>query len=158
MNCTSTPSVADAAYAALADTLADMAFVDVMRAENDGTELDVRQIMHIRLLAPCEGEMALYLPLAAKQLIVGNTYGSEWETLDATQIDDCLLETLNVLAGNFLKECFGEDTQHEVSLPELLFDESELKDTQGLERLFYDAEGIPIGIAVRLRERTEGDG
>ncbi len=127
-------SIEKALSAAVSKTFADMAFVDTLFVENGEKEnLTFSQVIRIKIFSPRRGEIVLYLPKFCKKLIVENIYGDDWKTLHPTEIDDCLLEILNVLAGNFLTNYFGDSKKHDISLPEILFDKEELSSDK-----FYD--------------------
>ena len=134
---------------AAAQTFSEMAFVDVTEALKVPEALEYSQIIHISLFEPMEGEIALFLPADCKRMIVENIYGSDWADLQAAEIDDCLLELLNVLAGNFLIEYCGTEVKHDISLPELLFNESELKNSY--QDFYFDAEGVNLKISIKMK-------
>ena len=131
-------------------TFSDMVFIDAGELGEVPEELIFSHIVHINLFAPEKGDIALFLPSECKKMIVENIYDSDWSTMQATEIDDCLLEMLNVLAGNFLTEYFGVEVKHDISLPELLFDEAEMDKKNGFTELFFDAEGIPFKVSIKL--------
>jgi CheY-specific phosphatase CheX len=131
-------------------TFADMAFIDVVETNEPEEDFHFSQIIHISIFEPGQGDIALYLPSECKKMIVENIYGSDWDSLHATEIDDCLLEILNVLAGNFLKNYCGKGIKHNISLPELLFDETEMSRKNGFTDLFFDAEGNVFKISIRF--------
>jgi len=118
-----------------------MAFIDVLPLEKPEMEPGVSQVIQLDFLEPVKGFAALYLPTSCKKLVVENIYGAEWESLKADQIDDCLLELLNVLVGNYLSDLFGEEVKRDMALPRLLFDDSEIKKTDDQLALYFDAEG-----------------
>ena len=90
--------------AATERTFSDMAFVDVTELEQPPEDTRYGQVLHIAFTLPVNGQMILYLPTPCKKLLVENIYSRNWEELKTSEIDDCLLELLNVLAGNFLHE------------------------------------------------------
>ena len=94
--------------------------------------------------------MALLLPAGLKRLAVENVHGKAWEELTPEKIDDCLLELLNVLAGNFLSDLCGAETRQYMALPELLFEEMDLQDGVEPETFHYDAEGHEFTVCVTL--------
>ncbi len=98
--------------------------------------------------------MVLFLPSECKRLIVKNIYGSDWNELHDPEIDDCLLEILNVLAGNFLNEYCGNDAKHDMSLPGLLFDEKEMSLSEAPSENYFDAEGTIFKIAISFNQRN----
>ncbi|NOY07361.1 MAG: chemotaxis protein CheX, partial [Spirochaetes bacterium] len=131
--------IKEALTPAVIKTFSDMAFIDAEVLKEIPEKLTYGHIIHISLSAPEHGEIALFLPSECKKMIVENIYGSDWTSLNATEIDDCLLEILNVLAGNFLTEYFGAGVKHDISLPELLFD-AEMDEKNGFTELFFNAE------------------
>jgi len=133
---------------AAARTFSEMAFIDVTEALKVPETLKYSQIIHISLFEPVKREIALFLPADCKRMIVENIYGSDWAGLDAAEIDDCLLELLNVLAGNFLIEYCGTGVKHDISLPDLLFDESELKNNY--KDFYFDADGVNLKISIKI--------
>ena len=132
-------------------TFSDMAFIDVTELTEHSAKIDSSHIIHIYFHEPMEGEIALVLPSECKRMIVENIYGCDWRDLHATEIDDCLLEILNVLAGNFLDEYWGRDVKHDISLPELRFDENEIDAGSGFTDFYFDAEGVPFKVSIRFK-------
>ncbi len=126
---------------AVTDTFSEMAFVDVAPIAPPEIKPTYSHIIHIKFSTPVNGSIALCLPKDTKRMIVENIYGDEWESLNTEQIDDCLLETLNVLAGHYLSERFGSEVKRDLSLPELLFDDNELPDRERFATFWFDAEG-----------------
>jgi len=129
-------------------TLSDMAFIDAVEMPDHGEQIVFSHVIHIDIYEPEKGEIALFLPSECKKLIIENIYGEDWSTLHATEIDDCLLEILNVLTGNFLNEYCGKDARHNISLPELLFDDAKISGNNGFVDFYFDAEGIPFRVSI----------
>ncbi len=140
--------VEDSVVAAVERTLSDMAFLDVVEVPDFSGKLRFGHILHISFTEPEEGEIALFLPSECKRRIVENVYGSDWSTLHDTEIDDCLLELLNVLAGNFLSDYYGEAVKHNVSLPELRFDDSGIFKGNKFTQFYFDAEEMPFKVSI----------
>ena len=136
--------------AAVLKTFSDMAFIDVAPSPVCEETISYSHILSIALRQPVVGGLALYLPSECKRMIVENIYGEEWEQLSGVQIDDCLLELLNVLAGNFLNEYCGAGLQHNISLPELIFDETELQRPEEVNEYLYDAEGVCFKVVLGI--------
>ena len=141
----------EAMVKAAAKTFSDMAFIDANKLESLSEDIQFSHIVQISLFKPIEGKIALYLPSECKKMIVENIYGIDWKDLKATDIDDCLLEILNVLAGNFLKRYCGDDVKLNISLPELLFDKEELNGSSSFMDIYFDAEGIPFKVSIYLK-------
>lgn len=140
---------ATALTTAVINTFGEMAFIDVQPAAEEQQALPSGQSFKIPFKKPREGELHLYLPLEAKQFIVENILAQEWEELSPVEIDDCLLELLNVLAGAFLRNLCGEDSEIRLLLPEISFDTDEQPEPPAVSLMqHYDAEGIPFAVAV----------
>ena len=150
MTCKPILRVADALLFSTQRTFCDMAFIDVVEPTETVTGLDIRQVLHIAFSHPIRGQMILGLPLACKQSVVENIFGRDWNELSAAQIDDCLLEVLNVLAGHFLHDYCGEEGEHVLSLPALFFDVGELRRNLSFCDHYYDAEGCLFQVSLRL--------
>ncbi|WP_028973625.1 chemotaxis protein CheX [Spirochaeta cellobiosiphila] len=129
-------------------TMADMAFLDVMPSTQDSIEYT--NIFAIDFLAPYNGSMFFLLSVASKRQLVENIFGDDWDSLEDQKIDDCLLEILNILAGNFMSVLLKHSQKYKMSVPSILFEEREL-----LKDCFtrtYDCEGQNIQVAVKLKE------
>ena len=145
--------VEDSVVAAVERTFSDMAFLDVVEIPEISAKLNFGHILHISFTEPEEGEIALFLPSECKRKIVENIYCSDWSTLHATEIDDCLLELLNVLAGNFLSAYYGEAVKHNVSLPELRFDDSGIFKGHKYSQFYFDAEEMPFKVSIYFKRQ-----
>lgn len=144
---------AEALAVATSKTFADMAFIDAVPASPPENPVDFSHILHIEFGEPNRGSLVLFLPIACKRLIVENVYGNDWSSLATEQIDDCLLEIINVLAGNLLDERFGSSKTYNLTLPRLLFDEQELASV-GAEKAgsehYFDAEGCLFKVFLEI--------
>ncbi|MFW5850062.1 MAG: chemotaxis protein CheX [Spirochaetota bacterium] len=121
--------VKDALDEAVITSFADMAFMDAVVEPDDVPEADsvsVGQLVHIRFGHPSSGFLTLYLGLTTKQRLVENVYGRGWDELSDSEVDDCLMELANIVAGNFMLERGEEEDRHAVSLPQVLYDEADL--------------------------------
>jgi chemotaxis protein CheY-P-specific phosphatase CheC len=145
--------VEDSMVAAVERTFSDMAFLDVIGVPEISGKLKFGNILYISFTEPEEGEIALFLPSECKRRIVENIYGSDWSTLHDTEIDDCLLEMLNVLAGNFLSNCYGEAVKHNLSLPELRFDDSGISRDDKFANFYFDAEEMPFMVSLCFKKQ-----
>lgn len=137
---------------AVADSFADMAFMDAMVVSEDGgapASVPDGQLVYISFGRPLSGFLTLQLGVATKKRLVENVYGQGWEELPGAQVDDCLMELANVVAGNFLL-IFGEgENRHAVALPQVLYDEEELPEWDNLFKRYYrvDDEHICVFLA-----------
>lgn len=151
MNCKNDEQIQQAVKKAVEMTFMNMAFIDVMETESI-SEIHYSHIIHITFSQPVAGGMILYLPMECKKSIVENIHGSTWESLSTDEIDDCLLEVLNVLAGNFLNQYCGKTISHNMSFPEILFDETEVPEKADFVEVYFDAEGVGFKIGICVSE------
>lgn len=133
---------------AVIQSFGDMAFIDVVPV--DPREVDHGQIMILEITRPARGEIYLIMSKEGKQQAVENIHGDSWDQLSPAQIDDCLLELLNVLGGNFLSDYYGENVSYSLSFPQVIFDENELPDLNDFIKFTYDAEDVPFSVAIKL--------
>jgi hypothetical protein len=86
---------------------------------------------------------------------VENIHATDWQELSVNDIDDCLLEVLNVYAGDFARALFGKETQVKLSFPAVLFSLEELPDSEDFYRVYLDAEGQPFRVDIHLNAEVE---
>ncbi len=131
-------------------TFEDMAFLDV-ESISEVNRINFNQIMYINILNPLSGGIAIYLPNNCKKNIIENIYSEDMSNLLPKEIDDCLLEILNVIAGSFLGRLYKSCVRYRVDIPRVIFDESGLE--TGLDNfteLCFDAEGDRFKVAVAV--------
>lgn len=125
---------------AMALSFADMAFMDATQANAPDDDVSFGQIVHLEFAHPLSGYLTLYLSAATKQRIVENVYGFGWEDLADSVVDDCLMEMVNIVAGNFLRLMGDDEYRHAVSLPQVLYDDSDLPASDNTIIQFYRAD------------------
>jgi hypothetical protein len=145
--------VKDALDEAVITSFADMAFMDAVVEPDRLSEADsapTGQLIHISFGHPLFGFLTLYLGVGTKQRLIENVYGQGWDELSGSEVDDCLMELANIVAGNFLLERGEEEYRHAVSLPQVLYDEADLPHAdQPLARYYrVDDELIRVVVAV----------
>lgn len=141
MSCEDKTKVRAALRTAVERTFMEMAFIDVIESGSDGA-VESSGVLFIAFSHPVNGGMILRLPMECKLMIVENIHAAEWAELTSEEKDDCLLEALNVLAGNFLNTYCGKESSHNMSFPQMLFDEEEIPGRDSYESFFFDAEGV----------------
>ena len=141
MSCENNNNIKAALRTAVERTFMDMAFIDVIESEREGA-VESSGVLFIAFSHPVNGGMILRLPKACKRMIVENIHAADWEDLSSEEKDDCLLEALNVLAGNFLNIYCGKESSHNMTFPQMLFDEEEIPGRESYESFWYDAEGV----------------
>jgi CheY-specific phosphatase CheX len=135
-------------------TLGEMAFIDVIEGE-EPQNFDAGQLMFIEFYKPVHGRLLLAMPADIKQAIVENIHATDWNDLSVSEIDDCLLELLNVLGGNFLRELQNNETKVQLSFPTVLFSLEEIQDLDSFWKFGFDAEGAPFTISLALHEEEQ---
>lgn len=142
--------IKNALYDSVVKTFEEMAFIDVAQAE-ESYFLEYSQIIYIEIKEPFAGSMVLYLPFHCKKIIIENIYSTDFNGLKSKEIDDCLLEILNVMAGTFLRNLYGQNIKYSMDMPKILFDQKGIK-ANGVTsvQLFFNAEGDPFKVSVSI--------
>ncbi|MBN2657253.1 MAG: chemotaxis protein CheX [Spirochaetales bacterium] len=122
-------------------TFAEMAFIDVIPEHHHEGKISYTGIMGLEFSHPGRGHILFYMTKDCKKQLVENIYGEEWIRLSDMEIDDCLLELLNVLAGEFLKNLYGDNDKVAMSFPRLYFDEDTVPGRPGQLKFVYNGEG-----------------
>jgi CheY-specific phosphatase CheX len=151
MGCERSSKVHDALLKSTQMTMMDMAFIDVIEAEEE-SEVHHSSVLYLDFTQPVRGGIIFRLSKECKMAIVENIHGSNWDSLSGDEIDDCLLEVLNVLAGNFLNLYCGQETGHNMSFPQMLFDEEEIPDGSEYVPYYFDAEGVVFRVDVCINQ------
>jgi hypothetical protein len=133
---------------AVVESFSEMAFIDVAFTQECVEESQISHILFLSFSEPEAGYISLYLSTECKKKIVENIYGKDWAELQDEDIDDCLLELVNVLAGRYLKFSYGEEAKHSMSLPQLLFDETELPEYKDNGIFYFSAEEVPFKVGI----------
>lgn len=141
----------EALVAATQNTLGEMAFLDVLEVEK-ASDFEAGQLLFIEFTKPIHGRMLLSFPVEIKRAIVENIHAADWEELSVSEIDDCLLELLNILAGNFLRELHEQNIKVQLSFPHVLFSLEEISDLHNFTVYHFDAEGTPFSVSLALQE------
>jgi len=117
-----------------------MAFLETIPLEGQENieDTDYSQILVIESYAPEEIMLQFLLPKNSRRKIVENIFADAWVNLSTAEIDDCLLELINVIGGNFFDQFYGSDTTYKMSLPYLYFDGGELEEG---EPFYFNVEG-----------------
>lgn len=133
-------------------TFGDMAFMEVIdKFDENCMKSDVSCILEIEFSEPENGWLYLFLPKELKKHIVENIYGADWTELTTEQIDDCLLELLNVLAGNYMTAYFGSKELYTLSFPSVIFAKEDVRHIEKMDTITLNAENMlfDIGIIVQ---------
>lgn len=134
------------------DTFAEMAFVNVISEKKSGIDIKYSNILGIDFSEPLGGNLLFYMPKECKKELVENIYGKDWKSLQDEEIDDCLLEILNVLAGDFLKNLFGKEQKIIMSIPKIFFDDSFLPEMDHGIEFIFNADGVKFKAQVCFKE------
>ncbi len=141
---------------AVEKTFLDMLFIDIAKIFDMDKNADFSSVLSISFINPVKGEMVLSLPFETKKMILENIHGVNWESLTPQAIDDCLLEVLNVLGGNFLNYFSGDNKKHNMSFPKIITDKNkELPEDEETIRCFFNGENVPFCVTVSIWEQEQ---
>lgn len=142
--------LAKALVNAIMKTFEDMVFIDVSTSKEESVSIKYSKVLYISYLKPEAGEITLFLTPGCVRMITENIFSKEWENVENNDICDCLLELLNVLAGNFLRLFYEQSMQHDTTFPKLVADLSEIKKIEKYNTFFFKAEGIPFKVCLNI--------
>ena len=134
---------------AVGSTFADLAFMDAEPESVHPGEPNPGQVIAIEFLQPLGGYLMLHLSAATKQLIIENIHGVDWESLSGSAVDDCLMELVNIMAGSFLVLVGSGDDRHSLSLPRVLYDESDLIIDDELVDHYFSVNGETTRVSLK---------
>lgn len=142
-------TIEEAALQAASETFAEMTFLDVIRDEEQQAFTE-GQLLYIEMQDPVKGRLVMALPTELKRSIVENIHATDWEELSVSDVDDCLLEVLNVYAGDFIRALFGEEAKARLSFPTVMISFDEVVDIEEFYRFHFNAEGTPFRLYIHL--------
>lgn len=129
-------------------TFANMAFVDAeptpLRPQLSTSE----RVIGIEFLYPLGGCIVLHLPTSVKQAVVENIHGVDWQMLGRVQVDDCLTELVNIIAGTFLLLVEASEYRQALSAPQIWYSEPTITTTGELEEHFFLVNNEPAKVAL----------
>ena len=142
--------IKDAMIKTIESVFSDMIFIDTLYMEEAPESFEYTQNLFIDVISPQAGYIVAYLPLELRKTIVETIHSSDWNDMHASEIDDCLLEILNVVAGNFMTEFLGRDNKYNISFPAVNYDEEDIENLDKSQELYFNAEGSVFKINVFL--------
>ncbi len=128
----------------------EMIFIDTLHIDEKPENFTFTQILFIDIISPLDGYIIAYLPLELRKTIVETIHSTAWEEMHATQIDDCLLEILNVIAGNFMTNFLGRNVKYNISFPAVNYDEEDIENIEDSQEIYFDAEGFIFRMNVLI--------
>lgn len=134
---------------AVDSTFADMAFMDAEPEPAHPGEPNPGQVIAIEFLQPLGGYLMVHLSATTKQLIIENIHGVDWESLSGSEVDDCLMELVNIMAGNFLILVGAGESRHSLSLPQVLYDQSDLTIDNELVDYYFSVNGEMTRVSLK---------
>ncbi len=140
--------IKEAMIKTIESVFSDMIFIDALHIEDKPESFNYTQILYIDIVSPQTGYVIAYLPLELRKTIVETIHSTEWDELHASEIDDCLLEILNVIAGNFMAELLGRDVKYNISFPAVNYDEEDIENLDKSQAIFFNAEGPVFRINI----------
>lgn len=128
----------------------DMAFIDITMNKEDDVMIMPYQILSVSYCEPESGEIVLFLSSGCVRMIVENIYGREWKSLDKEDTCDCLLELLNVLAGNFLRLFYKHSHHHHTTFPKIVPGIPGTGEMDEYNTFYFSAEGELFKVCLKL--------
>ncbi len=125
--------IAQAVNEAVVETFSEMAFMDAEPIRDFASAPPFGQIVGVEFLHPLQGHLILHLTTTAKQMVIENIHGLDWRSLTRQEVDDCLMELVNIMAGNFLLRMETGERRYALSLPQVWYDESDIIDCGPLD-------------------------
>lgn len=125
-------------------TFEEMAFLEVIEEKPKEKNKSFDYKVGIRTLEPMPSKIFLMMPKELIEKITENIYSKNIEYLKKEDLADCIKELLNVLAGNFLRDYYGERKKYDMKIPELIIggleklkDENEIECNFNAEDIFF---------------------
>lgn len=140
--------IIDCITKAVIKTFEEMAFIDAVYIGNEKQEINVSHLLSVDIIEPIKGCIVLFMPLECKKKLAENIYSKDFNLLSSEEIDDCQLELLNIIAGNFLFFYFG-NSKYKLDLPHIIFNENEL-DFNNKYELFFAAEEVIFKVFLAI--------
>ncbi len=136
---------------AVIKTFGEMLFIDVIPSDVQADNAWFDMIVSIDILKPITGKIIFLLPNILKKKIIRNIYTDDFDFIGEKEGDDCIMEIVNVLAGKFLTECFGNDVSYKFDFPTINFNYAE-NDESKVISMDMDAECIPLKVVLKSIE------
>lgn len=126
-------------------TVRDMARLRALPVDGFTMEdLSYSNVFLIDSYSPKESSLQFYFPLELKKLVVEKILEQPWTNLSHQYIDDCLLELVNIIGGNFYCRYFGSQP-YEIGLPHMAFDNRGLSTG---EQYFFKTSDILFSVTM----------
>ena len=105
---------------AIITTFSEMAFIDVDAMDNSAASGFIGNCLtpSIKILNPYQLTVTIAAPLESVRFLVESLYSDINGEVDENTMQDVLAETLNTLAGCFMKKFLEEHVGYELGLPE----------------------------------------
>lgn len=131
--------------AAVIQSMSEMVFLDVLEQPVPNGSAYYENAFSIDILKPLSAKLVLYIPDLLKNRIIKNIYPGDDISITPNVEDDCLLEILNVLTGNFLTEYFGRKVTTKIELPEMYIGDMK-NESEPIVSLSFDGEGVTFKV------------
>ena len=133
---------------AVSEAFGVMAFLDVI--ESAPEEYEYRYKIKIDILKPFLLKISFHFMDDLKNKIIDNVYGEEAVRLNEKAKDDCLLELMNVLAGNFMSFYSVAGEVYEMNLP-VTDNEFHEENYSKIINCYFNAESLKFKVAINIK-------
>ncbi len=130
-----------------------MAFLDVEPAKEVRFVSEPKYFIHME--SPINGALIFSIPDTSKKNLAGNIYGKDFSEIKMNEINECLLELVNIITGQFLNKLDIKNAQYILGIPKIIFREEDLYTYSHNYNYFFNAEGSEFQIKLMLNKHTE---
>ncbi len=143
--------IRDSLIISVQKTFEEMAFLEVlMFRENENSLPGNIRKSSIKLLEPIRACIIMEITEELLETMVENIYSKPVMEVSPGDVNDCLGEILNVLAGNFLVEFFGAKLSCKIELPEIILN-GNAPEKQKIE-IFFNSQDMPFRLVFIAEE------
>ncbi len=139
-------SIGKALVLSVKSVLEDMAFLTAESVQ--GNRITAEPAFFIHLQNPVKGALILSVSEEDKIKIAENVYGKAGSEINVKESNECLLEFVNVVTGQFVNRLDVENTQYALGIPKLISREGDLYSYSYGYDFFFEAEGIMLQIRL----------
>jgi putative two-component system response regulator len=134
----------------------EMAFLNAKRVSLEDIASEPAFFIHLQ--APVRGALILSILEEDKKRLAGFMYGKEPALVTGREANECLLEFVNVVSGQFIQALEIEKIEYVVGIPKLFSREGDLYSYAHSYDFFFNAEGIRFKVRLLLNRSLKTAG
>ncbi len=148
--------VSDALVRSVNTVTEEMAFLNAERISRGDIVSEPAFFIHLQ--APVRGALILSIPEEDKKRLAGFIYGKQPALVTGQEANECLLEFINVVSGQFIAALEIEKIEYVVGIPQLFCREGDLYSYAHSYDFFFNAEGITFKVRLLLNRLLKNAG